>query len=202
MNKVTIFPNVKKTMDAHYITIEQALKRIKTGKSKEAVEKIRILFSKGEEYSKSKQLLPSVVFAGLADRVEKDSHGGDTLRNDGCVSKHSSFFVLDFDEGDTEVLKARLSKDTYIYACWRGVTKGVKALVKCPPNLTKHTEYYNAFISRYPELDSTSRNIGRLCFESYDPDLFINVDSTVWDRTLNEEEYQLQKVNYQMPRKL
>lgn len=193
MSKVTIFANAKDQMGAHYPTVKQTLKRIKDGASKESVEKIREKYAKKEEYATDKIFLPSVIFAGIADRVSKDKKGFDTLRNDECVSQHSGFFVIDFDDVDTEVIKARLKKDTYIYACWRGVTKGAKALVKCPPNITKHSEYYNAFLSRYPELDSTSKNIGRLCFESYDPELFVNEGSLVWDKTMTDEEYQVFK---------
>jgi hypothetical protein len=47
--KVTIFANAKDTINAHYITVNQALKRIKDGASKEAVEKIREKYSKGED---------------------------------------------------------------------------------------------------------------------------------------------------------
>ena len=193
MSKITIFNGAKETLDAHYITVTQALKRIKEGKSKEAVEEIRRRFKTGEDYSKLKISLPSVIFAGVADRVSKDKYGNDTLRNDECITEHSSFFVLDFDEGDTDVIKQRLQKDTYIYAVWAGVTKGCKALVKCPPNIINHPLYYNAFLSRYPELDSTSKNIGRLCFESYDPELWVSEGSLVWDKTLTDEEYQKHK---------
>lgn len=194
-NTVTIFNGAKETLEAHYITVNQALKRIKNGKSKEAVGEIRKRYAEKEKYDHLKIALPSVIFAGVADKVGKDSHGRDTLRNDECITKHSGFFVLDFDEGDTEVLKQRLQKDTYIYAVWAGVTKGCKALVKCPPNIVNHPLYYNAFLSRYPELDTTSKNIGRLCFESYDSDLWVNEKSLVWDKTLTDEEYQKQKQN-------
>ena len=192
--QVTIFRDaIKATTEVYYISVGDALERIKLGRSKEKVEKIRALFAEGKDYDELKKSLPSVIFAGTADKVEKDKRGNDTLRNDGCVTKHSGFFVLDFDEGETEVIKARLIKDTYIYAVWKGVTKGCKALVKCPQNITNHSLYYNAFLQRYPELDTTSKNIGRLCFESYDPELWVNPNSLVWDKTLTDEEYRNQK---------
>lgn len=199
--KVTIFANAKETKDAHYITVTQALKRIKDGKSKEAVEKIREKYAKGKEYASDKILLPSVIFAGVADKVSQDKKGQDTLRNDECVSQHSGFFVIDFDNDETDIVKARLKKDTYTYAVWAGVTKGAKALIKCPPSIDKHSEYYNAFLSRYPELDPTSKNIGRLCFESYDPELWINPNSLVWDKTMTDEEYQKNKKSLKEKRK-
>ena len=201
MSKITIFNGARDTINAHYITVDQALNRIRTGRSAEAVNLIRQKFIAGEDYASLKVSLPSVIFAGVADKVGKDKNGNDTLRNDECISSHSGFFVLDFDEGDAEVIRQRLQKDTYIYAVWAGVTKGCKALVKCPPNIINHPMYYNAFLSRYPELDSTSKNIGRLCFESYDQDLWVNPDSKVWDRTLTDEQYQAQKADAKEKRK-
>lgn len=201
MNEVTIFKNAQDVANPHYIQLSTALQRIKEGASKEAVEIIRQKFKDGEEYSKEKRSLPSVVYGGRADKLSKGKEGQDTYRNDECITQHSGFFILDFDETPTDIIKARLKKDTYIYACWRGVTKGAKALVKCPPNTTRHSEYYNAFLSRYPELDTTSKNIGRLCFESYDPDLFINHGAVVWDRTMSDEEYQVYKEGQKGKRK-
>lgn len=196
MSIVTIFKDFGDIVNPHYITITQALSRIKEGKSKEKVEKIRELFSKGEKYEHLKKSLPAVTYAGKATEKLKNKKGQDSYRLDKSITEHSGFIPLDFDEGDTEMYKQRLRKDTYIYACWQGVTKGVKALVKCPPNIENHSLYYNAFLARYPELDSTSKNISRLCFESYDKDLWINENSLTWDKTMTDEEWKEKKKDH------
>jgi hypothetical protein len=89
MSKLTIFNGAKETIDAHYITVNQALNRIKNGKSKDAVEEIRKRYAAKEKYDHLKIALPSVIFAGEATKISKDSYGKDTLRNDECITKHS-----------------------------------------------------------------------------------------------------------------
>ena len=158
----------------HHTTVDVALDRIKSNKHKEVIESIR-------SGKTEKTQLPCIVFAGVIK---------DDKRTDENVVEHSGFFVLDFDDVDVKMKKMQLSKDSYIYAAWESPSgNGVKALVQCPPNLEKHTQYYNAILSRYPELDTSSKNPSRLCFESHDPDIYINTNSLVWDKTLTDDQY-------------
>lgn len=174
---VTIYKSMRDNTP-HHVTIETTLKRIKDGNSKEKIEAIRS--GKGD-----KTQLPAVIYAGVVK--------GNT-RKDEDVVEHSGVFVIDFDHVDVDNKKSQLKRDPYIYACWTSPSgDGVKALVRIPPSLEKHPQYYDSFIERYPELDTTSRNIGRLCFESYDPNLFYNPNSLVWDKTLTKENRQVVK---------
>ena len=152
----------------HQANIDTAIHRIKSEQNKDIVSKVR-----SGEVDKTK--LPCVVFAGV---IESNK------RKDDNVVQHSGYFVLDFDKIDPKLKKQQLSTDSYIYSAWVSPSgNGVKALVKCPPNIENHSLYYNAMLSRYPELDPTGKNISRLCFESYDPDLYINEGSLTWDKT-------------------
>ena len=186
---VSIFKNKQDLLNPHYISINSALSRIKNGSSKATVIKIREKVAKGEDYSDLKNSLVSVVFGGeCREKVERKRKDGSvyyTMRLDECVSVHSGFFVLDFDDvKDIDSKMSVLKNDVFIYSAWVSPSgKGIKALVKCPPELDKHKEYYSSFIARYPELDTTSRNISRLCYESYDPELWVRGDSKVWNRT-------------------
>ena len=74
---VTIFRDGKNITEPNYITINQALSRIKSGKSKEIVESIRNGKAKGEDVRSLKLSLPSVVFAGkCTDFVKKKKRNG------------------------------------------------------------------------------------------------------------------------------
>jgi hypothetical protein len=202
MSKVTIFKDANEVTDPKYISLQSALGRIKEGKSKETVEKIRSLPKDSDEVGELKKTLPSVVFGGVAGRVGKTKKGGDTYRLDSCITEHSGVFITDFDGvDDPEHKKEQLRQDPYILAAWVSPTLGVKALVRCPPNIQNHPLYYNAFLDRYPELDPTSKNIGRLCFESYDPDIYIRMEGLIWDKTLTDEEYQESKLKRENRRK-
>ena len=193
---ITFFKNSYENLDAHYVPIETALSRIYQGKSKAQIDKIRDYISKGNNVDSLKKQLPSVVFGGeCRQEIEKEYTSGAkkgqkylTKRVDESVSEHSGFFVLDFDKVDPQQKKQQLKNDPYIYAAWVSPSgNGVKALVKCPKSIINHPKYYDSFLNRYPELDSTSRNIARLCFESYDPEIYINRNSKVWDKTFTKD---------------
>lgn len=193
---ITLFKNGYELLDTHYAKVTTALNRIRDGASKDTVEQIRKLVKDGKDVGKLKMKLPSVVFAGKCEKeIEKTHQTGAkkgqkyfSKRENESVTEHSGFFVLDFDKVNPQKKKIQLQNDPYIFAAWISPSgNGVKALVRCPALIEKHSLYYDTFIKRYPELDTTSRNICRLCFESYDPDIYINKQAKVWDKTFTKE---------------
>jgi hypothetical protein len=170
MVKCTIF---KDSYDPtpHYITIDSALDRIKSGKSIDRVNEIRNNIDK-ERQDGLKKSLPSVCFAG-------EFNG----RKDDNLVKHSGFLILDFDSiEDVLTKKAELSKNDFIYSCWISPrNNGVKALVKIADG-NKHREHFEALREVFPELDKSGSNPSRLCFESYDPDIYINNECSTFKK--------------------
>jgi hypothetical protein len=63
-------------------------------------------------------------------------------------------------------------------------------LVKIPADADNHTNYFNSLEKHFnsPYFDKTSKNVSRVCYESYDPLLHINDNSSVWD-LIEEPEY-------------
>jgi len=179
---ITIFKNIKDITNPNYISIDVALNRIKNGKSKERVEEIRTT-KDSKRRSKLKSELPSVCFSGEFSE-----------RKDECLKKHSGFVILDFDHlDDVASFKTELTLDEYIYACWVSPSgDGLKALVKIPAEKENHEGYYLGLLERYPQLDSTSKNLSRVCYESYDPDIFIDQDSKIWETKGKEEEVKIE----------
>lgn len=191
---VTIFQTLKHINEPKYITVEQALERIKKGKSKSKIEQIRAKALIGEDYYMDKRELPFVMFSAAKTKETVNRKGNGTHREDESITEHSGFFALDFDAVDISLTKEKLSKDNYIYAYWVAPSgMGIKALVKCPKSLENHHFYYTAFLERYPELDTTSRNLSRGTYESYDPDLVVNPNSLVWDKRMSKEEVRKNK---------
>jgi len=186
---ITIFEDGYNITSPHYISIDTALERIKSGKSKETTLNIRSE-TDGSKRDKLKLSLPSVLFHGeFKTEVEKEYKSGrrkgekyKSFREDESITKHSGFLVLDFDKCDTISKVNQLKADPYTYACWVSPSgNGVKALIRCAPDLELHYNFYDAILERYPELDTTSKSVSRLCFESYDPDIYVNKDSKVWE---------------------
>jgi hypothetical protein len=86
--------------------------------------------------------------------------------------------------------KELFMSDAYTHAVFISPSgNGLKVLVKIPADAENHKRYFEAlnehFSSEY--FDVTSKNISRVCYESYDKDLYYNEGSDVWD-TLAEYE--------------
>ncbi len=169
---ITIYKDITEVKEGACISIDTALTRIKEGNSQKKVNLIRNSKNKNER-SKIKQTLPSICFSGTFSE-----------RKDSCLLEHSGFVILDFDAvEDLSGKKKRLIADEYTYACWISPSgNGLKALVKIPKDPEKHENYYLALIEKYPELDTTSKNLSRVCYESFDREIYINKSSKTWSK--------------------
>ena len=83
--EISIYESLFDVDSSHVITVGQALKRIKQGKSKDKVEQIRRLGS-GEERDSVKKSLPSPLFSGVFKS-----------RNDNNIISYTGLICLDFD---------------------------------------------------------------------------------------------------------
>lgn len=160
---VTIYPNIFSKDSPNYRSVDYALDRIKSGKSKAKIEEIRSLIDK-ERQDKLKLNLPSVCFSGKFKS-----------RTDEGLEEHSGFICLDFDNvGDLRDFQTEIISQDFVYACWvspRG--NGLKALVKIA-DPSKHREHFQALLDIFPTADKSGINVSRVCYESYDPDLYLN----------------------------
>jgi hypothetical protein len=102
---------------------------------------------------------------------------------------------LDFDgyTKNKELLqdKENLTKNKYVFSVFISPSgNGLKVLVKIPADPENHTNYFNSLEKYFnsPYFDKTSKNVSRVCYESYDPLLHINENSSVWD-VIEEPEY-------------
>lgn len=181
--QVTIFQNIKDTSTPFHRDVRVVLDRIREGATKELVKKIRSEKRK-QERNELKRSLPAICFSGIFNK-----------RSDGALIQHSGLICLDFDgyQKQKELLqdKENLSKNKYVYSVFISPSgNGLKVLVKIPADADNHTNYFNSldkyFNSEY--FDKTSKNVSRVCYESYDPLIYINENSSVWD-VIEEAEY-------------
>ena len=185
---ITIFRNIKETSAPFFRDIDFVFDRIRTGKYKDLIEKIR----KEDDKTKRNDLkknLPAICFSGTFNR-----------RADDAIIDHSGLICLDFDgyESIDDMLKdkASMCEDKYVMAVFISPSgNGLKAIIKIPKEPHNHKKYFDAlnkhFDSKY--FDVTSKNISRVCYESYDADIYINKDSEFWNTIIEEEPKQLER---------
>ena len=179
--QVTIFQSIKDTSTPFYRDVDVILERIKSGKSKEVINAIRKEKNK-EERNKLKQKLPAICFSGTFNK-----------RNDNSLIDHSGLICLDFDgyPSRKDMMSARneIIADKYVYSCFVSPSgDGLKVLVKIPKDLMNHKHYFNSLNEHFASdhFDVTSKNISRVCYESYDPLIHINEKAEIWTEIVQE----------------
>ena len=158
------------------VNINAALEWIKTGSSKDIIEKVR---QANDQPTKDlfKRNLPAVTFGGL-------------FEDRSALIEASGLACLDFDKlDDLNEISEHLKESEYIYSLWVSPSgNGLKALVKIPvvKDKEEYQEYYRAILMHFKDLhpDIATKDINRLCFESYDPYLHIKEDAKVFRKKL------------------
>ncbi|MBC8112550.1 MAG: PriCT-2 domain-containing protein [Verrucomicrobia bacterium] len=136
-----------------------------------------------EDKDKCKKKLPAITPSGTFRQ-----------RNDAGLIRHSGLLVLDLDknnfeeEGAVHTLvqaKELLQADPYCYALFTSCSgRGLCMFVRIEADPQKHKAYFEAMyeymLSRYRLfIDLSGKNLSRLRFVSYDPDLYVNPDAPV-----------------------
>lgn len=184
-NQVTIFRNIKDTSTPFFRDINSILERIKEGKTKELIKQIRSEKNK-DVRQELKKNLPAICFSGTFNK-----------RSDDSLIEHSGFICLDFDgyktKKDMMSEKERISKDRYTYSVFVSPSgNGLKVLVKIPKEPENHKNYFLSLDKHYNSeyFDKTSKNVSRVCYESYDPLIHINLNAHLWTK-IEEQEYKV-----------
>ena len=186
--EISVFKSLFKSAEIPYkVRISKIIERIKRGTSKDFALKIR------EGNKELKKKLPAIVFSGIF-----------TQRNKNGLTQHSGLMVLDFDnypnqkvlEEQREILKAN-KHVVILFVSPSG--NGLKAVIKVSNDLTKetHPQVFKAFNNqfKYDYFDPSSSNVDRVCFESYDPNIYVNYDAeTFIAKTYDEGHSYIDKV--------
>ncbi|HEX4888558.1 MAG TPA: BT4734/BF3469 family protein [Luteibaculaceae bacterium] len=173
--EVTVFRSIRDVATPFFKPVDFVFDRIKTGASKDLVNQIRSESDKAKRNELKKQL-PSVCFSGKF-----------ATRKDDSLIEHSGLICLDFDGFDTldkaKEYKAEICLNPFVFACFISPSgNGVKVVVKIPPDKKNHLGYFRALQARFdsPHFDTSCGNLSRVCYGSYDPEIYINKSSEVW----------------------
>ena len=171
---VTLFPTLKKVESPFYKEIDDVLLSFKNQTNFKQISAIRKENDENKKASLKKLLMPICFSGEFSYRSAKN------------IIRHSGFACLDFDDvgtfEDAVCLRDSLQDNEYIYSAFISPSgNGVKAIVKIPKDIVNHKKYYEALCETFDSfLDLKTKDISRVCFASYDPDLFINHNSKEW----------------------
>lgn len=169
------------------ISIFEFIEIIRNGSYQSEIDKIRVANEEDRKRLKSK--LPAVTLSGLFS----NSHKADQL------IKHSGFIQIDIDHiADVKAFKNILYKDTYTFCGFDSPTgTGLKLIVKIEPKAEHHKncfleleKYYKAKYNI--QIDPACKDICRLCFISFDKDLFLNENAEQFNCNSENHSFELQ----------
>ena len=171
------------------IRLLDVLDGIRTGRWRAPVEQVRAAYAQGDKPKgdRLKLQLPGVIFAGRFMR-----------RADDALVEPSGITCLDFDHlPDPAEARARVSKISNVIAAFISPSgAGLKVLVQTDARdaETHKARYRQAMKKAHAELklegDPASCNMSRLCFVSYDKELFHNPEVMLYrDRVTELQSY-------------
>ena len=201
---VSIFDNVWKESSASEISVLDIIWKISNGEWKDKIEEyLNETDKKKKEFLKKS--LPGVVFAGQITASSRlDSH----------VKNYTGIVVADIDKiqkGKLKTYKKSLMQDSRVLAFFESPSMGLKVLFKVDSGIEEHKKFAFKQIERYClyhhdiAIDPSGKNPARLCFVSYDPDMYFNefCDEFEVDLTLDIEEEErrakLAQMNFSKP---
>ena len=161
------------------VEIQKVLQEIKTERWKTKIEEVRYHISNGDK-NKAKYIkngLPAFTISATFKGGRKKEH----------FDTYTNLLHLDYDHIDNaEELRAKVIDIPYTYAAFISPSgNGLKVFVKSDNTLSTHEYTFNALRSYYDEIvgvdsDRNVKDITRLCFVSYDPDLYFNENAEVF----------------------
>lgn len=177
MKSLTIFQHIQETSNPYSLSMQDVYNRIKDGQSRKLIEEIRNESDKGKRLELKKQL-PCILFAGKFARRSIDG-----------VLSHSGYICLDFDHKENiQEFKNEMCSNEFVCMAFISPSgDGLKVVIKIPADISTHkfsalalTEYFKAQGVDHFE------DISRVCYESYDPEIYYNRESEVFKEMKKE----------------
>ncbi|MEY3501009.1 MAG: hypothetical protein RL308_2678 [Bacteroidota bacterium] len=176
---VTIFKNFNEVVEHKSIPI--ILDEIRTGKYKPGIIYLRksLAENKKEAYNKAKKSLPAFTPSGKFV-------GGRKLE---YLADYSSCIILDIDKLTDAVLqnaKNLAAQNEFTFASFISPSgNGLKILVKINSDKANHKEAFLLVQAHYEsilklEIDKSGKDVTRLCFYSWDENLYHNPDASTF----------------------
>lgn len=176
--KISLFLNVNAKTPSTELTIANLIDGIRIGRWKNRIEELRKVFNTdGEKAYKEarRKSLGCVTISGTF-----------SSRSDDSLKCHSGLIAIDLDDlgENLAATKQKLMDDNTVFCCFVSPSgNGLKVLLPIDANdEATHRVAYRQILERYQALgmkpDPTCRNLSRLCFVSFDPEIWISSSSS------------------------
>jgi len=174
--KISYYTNIKSVSPLKTISVFKVLDEIKQGKYQSLISDVRLYLHDDNKRAKEKMKLPYVTFGGKFE-----------TRSNSKLIESSGIATLDFDHVENlKDLRKNIDTDPYTMASFISPSgDGLKVLVKIPKvdNDKHYKEFYielQNYYNQYHETDKATKDISRATYLSYDPNLYLNVDSEMF----------------------
>lgn len=183
---VSIFQNFNEVVQNQKII--EVLHDTQTGKYINVITYLRksLAESKMEAYERAKKSLPAFTPSATFKGGRKTEY----------LTAYNPLLVLDIDKLSKEQLhnaKALAKENRYTFSCFTSPSgNGLKILVKVNSSQENHKEAFLLLQKHYEELlqlpiDKSGKDITRLCFVSYDTDLYLNEIAEIYPVISSED---------------
>lgn len=177
--KFNIYSKVTNPKENKLISFDDVFDIIKSDKLKEHTDYLRKEPDKDKRTAYKKKHLSAVTFQGQFSYRAKDK-----------LVKSSGLAIIDIDdyEGDIQPIKEKIIADPFVYCAFVSPSGGLKVVMRIPEvkNDEEYKEIYENLLKHYakfsPAGDISNKDISRLCFLSYDPDIYVNKEAKVFDK--------------------
>ena len=160
---------------------------VKNGKWKNEIEQMRFAkqIGKDKKYDELKEGLHSFTPSATFD--------GKRAKN--TILEYSRIMSLDYDNlpiEDVNELKDKVIEDKYTLGCFISPSgNGLKVFVKIDSEQNHHLTAFHQVLEHYNkklgfDADKNCKDISRLCYMSYDSDLFYNPSSDIFQVSISE----------------
>lgn len=178
--KVSYFKNTFEKVPVATTEAHKLLFHIKSGKWADQVTELRRLIVEDQDaYREEKKGLPATTFSGTFN----PERSADNL------DEYSGLIIIDVDhitEAQAKEYKYHFGENELVYAAFISPSgQGLKILFKLDCTSDYHLSAFEG-IKGYLEnkygmaVDKSGKDICRLCYVSYDPELYMNPSSSVW----------------------
>jgi hypothetical protein len=167
------------------ITLEDLLRMIRDGECKTTIDKLRENTNQSEK-DQLKRSLPAVTLSG----VFKDGHKA------GNLERYSGLIQIDFDKLESpEADFQTLINDPYTLVAFISPSgNGLKLIVRVSGTEKDHKDNFlslaDYYLKRYGMIaDQACKDVSRLMYLSYDPNLYFNQEALPWNQETANNEY-------------